>query len=132
MAALGIAAITIALNDQNYRYDRGVYYSPYNGGYRVVAAPAGIFLRSLPNGYTTVNLEDFTCYYFAGTFYTSSNGGYTVITAPPGAIVYDLPDGCTELRVGDIDYLRYNNAVFQSVLVNGENAYEVVDLRSDN
>lgn len=129
-AVLGAAAITIALNDHYYRYDHGIYYMPYNNGYQVVSAPIGAFIRYLPDGYATVNLGNYNCYYFAGTFYAASPNGYAVIDAPPGAVVYDLPAGCTELRINDIIYLRFNGTVFQPISINGQEAYEVVDLET--
>ncbi len=130
-AALSLGAISIALDNQYYRYDQGVYYQPYNNGYRVIPAPQGATIGSLPDGYTTVPSGNETFYYFAGSFYERSSQGYTVIDAPAGAIVYDLPEGCTELKIGNITYLQFNNTIFQPIVIDGENAYEVVDLEED-
>jgi len=134
VASLSAAAINIALNDQYYRYDQGVYYAPYNNGYQVVPAPQGAYISQLPNGYTVLDLPGgYAFYYYAGTFYADRQpNGYTVITAPPGAIVYDLPEGATEMQVGNITYLKYNNAIFQPVVIDGKNAYEVVDLDAND
>ena len=132
MSALSATAITIMLNDQYYRYDRGIYYSPYNGGYRVIPAPPGVFIRYLPDGYSTIYLGDYTYYYFAGTFYREGIHGFTVTEAPPGAVVYDLPEGATEVRMGNIVYLQYNNTLYQPIYLDGRDAYEVVQWESDN
>jgi hypothetical protein len=131
MSALSATAITLMLNDQYYRYDQGIYYSPYDNGYRVVPAPAGVFIRYLPNGYSTIYLGDYTYYYFAGTFYYEGANGYSVIAPPPGAVVYDLPEGTTETKIGDIVYLVYNNTFYQPIQLDGRNGYEVVQLESD-
>lgn len=132
MSSLGSAAITLMLNDQYYRYDQGIYYEPYNNGYRVVPAPAGLYIRYLPNGYSTIYLGDYTYYYFAGTFYTLGGYGYEVTLAPPGAVIYDLPEGAVEVRVGEMTYLQYNNTLYQPILLDGKDAYEVVNLEGDN
>ncbi len=129
---LSATALTIAWENQYYRYDQGVYYSPYNNGYRVIPPPAGLYIRSLPAGYTTIQLGDYTYYYFAGTFYEPDGNGYSVTQAPPGAVVYDLPEGATEVRVGNIVYLQYNNTLFQPISINGRDAYEVVELENEN
>lgn len=131
-AALSLGAISLMLDNHSYRYDQGVYYQPYNNGYRVIPAPEGATIGSLPDGYTTVPLGNETFYYFAGTFYDRTANGYTVIDAPAGAIVYDLPEGCTELKIGNITYLQFNETVFQPIVIDGENAYEVVDLEEND
>ena len=126
MASLGLAALSLSFNDQQYRYDQGVYYSAYQGGYRAVYAPVGLFINQLPIGYTNVNLGDYDYFYYAGVFYVSEGNGFVVVVAPPGAVVYQLPAGCVEVTMGDITYLRYNNTLFQPIAINGEKAYEVV------
>lgn len=133
MTSLGANAREIMFDNRRYRYDQGVYYEPYNNGYRAVFAPAGASLgrMQLPFGYSTIDLDGDTFYYYAGTFYAGSQNGYTVMDAPPGAVVYDLPEGCTEFRAGNINYLQYNHAVFQPIVLNGRNAYEVVELGND-
>jgi hypothetical protein len=130
-ASLGALSINISFGGQPYWYDQGVFYTPYNSGYRVVTPPRGIYINQLPIGYNTVALDGNVYYYFAGIFYASGPQGYYVITAPPGAVVYDLPEGCTEIDAGDMTYLQYNNTVFQPIEVDGRNAWEVVELEDE-
>jgi hypothetical protein len=128
VGALSGAALTFALNDQYYLYDQGVYYQPYNNGYQAVQAPTGAAITYLPKGYSTIDVDGDSYYYYGGTFYTADdNGGYMVVPAPPGAIVYDLPEGATELKLGEITYLQYNGALFQPIVLDGRDGYEVVD-----
>jgi hypothetical protein len=128
---LGSAAISIILNGNNYWYDDGIFYQPYNSGYQVIAAPDGAYISRLPVGYTTIDLGGNTYYYFAGTFYATSAQGFVVTDAPPGAIVYDLPEGCSEIQVDGMTYLQYNGTTFQPVMIDGRDAYEVVALDED-
>jgi hypothetical protein len=61
-------------------------------------------------------------------FYLPVQNGYQVVRAPAGAIVYNLPDGCTQVQAGDITYLQYNGDYYQPVQVDGQPAYEVVNI----
>ena len=127
-AFLGVGAFSFMLNSQPYYYDEGVYYQPYNNGYRVIAPPISASVNRLPDGYTLLTVDNDTFYYYAGTFYIRNNGTYIVVEAPAGAVVYDLPEGVTELRAGDITYLQYNNVIYQPITLDGREAYEVVEL----
>jgi hypothetical protein len=113
----------------SYQYYSGVFYEPYNGGYRVAVPPVGALVPNLPSGTITVNVSGQDYLYFGGTFYVQASGGYQVVQAPAGAIVYNLPDGCTTVNAGGITYLQYNGAYFQPIQdADGQNAYEVVDV----
>ncbi|MDE3251743.1 MAG: hypothetical protein KGO92_02985 [Bacteroidota bacterium] len=127
-AALNFGALSIYWDNRDYRYYDGAYYQPYNNGYRVVAPPYGAGIPYLPNGYSTTVLGNDTFYYFGGIFYYNDGNSYIITQAPPGAVVYDLPEGCTDVVVGNISYLQYNNTLFQPIVLNGRNAYEVVEL----
>lgn len=131
-AALNFAAISIFWDNQYYHYYDGVYYQPYNNGYRVVPPPYGASIRYLPSGYSTIALGDDTFYYYAGVFYINDGTGYIITQAPPGAVVYDLPEGCTEVVVGNVTYLQYNDVLYQPIVLDGRNAYEVVEPEDEN
>lgn len=111
-----------------YHYDAGVFYQPYNGGYQVVAPPAGVIVSSLPPGNAPLQVGDDTYYYFGGVFYLPGQNGYQVVRAPGGAIVYNLPEGCTQIKAGGITYLQYNGDYYQPVQIDGQPAYEVVNI----
>jgi hypothetical protein len=83
---------------------------------------------SLPPDNTPVTVGDDAYYYFGGVFYIAVQGGYQTVEAPAGAIVYNLPDGATTVTADNITYLQYNGAYFQPIQVDGQDAYEVVDV----
>jgi len=128
LRTLANAAILISINNNRYRYYNGVFYNPYNNGYIAIAAPLGAQIPILPQGYVTVSLGGFDNYYYGGSFYTRIDNGYQVIAPPPGAVVYNLPPGCISENIGGITYLKYFNTYYLPVQVNGQNAYEVVDV----
>jgi len=119
-------AIMFSWAGQQYYYDDGVYYEPYNGGYTVVNPPVGAVVSYLPSGYETVPVGDAVYYYYGGTFYVSQGGSFRVVPAPEGAIVTEVPDGATDQNINGQDYLLYNNTYYQPISQNGQDAYEVV------
>jgi len=112
----------------HYRYEAGVYYAPYNGGYRVVPAPVQAVVPSLPAGYETVVVDGTQYLYYGGNFYIPYQDSYQVTAAPPGAVVTNLPEGCEQVQMDNVTYLKYNNTYFQPVSVNNQPAYEVVNI----
>jgi hypothetical protein len=128
IGALAATATIIAIDNAQYRYYQGVYYAPVNGGYQVIPAPINAVVPTLPSGFVTMDIGNTTYYYYGGIFYIFSQNGYLVVKAPAGAIVSNLPDGCEQVQAGTITYLKYNNAYFQPIQYNGQNAYEVVEM----
>ncbi len=112
----------------DYRYDAGVFYEPADGGYKVAAPPIRADVPSLPSGNVPVMVGNDTYYYYGGVFYYPSQNGYELVRAPAGAIVYNLPDGCTTVNANGVTYLQYNGDFYQPVEVDGQPAYEVVDI----
>jgi hypothetical protein len=127
-ALLG-AAISLSWQNHPYRYYNGVYYEPYNSGYRVIAAPVGIRINSLPAGFSEIPVDGVNFYYYGGTFYRNYGSEYEVTAAPFGAVVYNLPDGAQEVTVNGNRYMFYNNTYYSPFNDNGTDAYEVVDVR---
>lgn len=123
------AAIELSWNNHPYRYYNGVYYEPYNSGYRVIAPPVGIRINALPPGFSEIPVDGVNYYYYGGTFYRNYGNEYAVVAAPFGAVVYQLPDGAQEVTVNGNRYMFYNNTYFQPFNDNGNDAYEVVDVR---
>ena len=111
-----------------YRYDGGVFYQPYNNGYQAVAPPVGVVVPGLPPDNTPVPVGEDTYYYFGGVFYLPVQNGYQVVPAPAGAIVYNLPEGCTQVNAGGQTYLQYNGDYYLPVEIDGQPAYEVVNI----
>jgi hypothetical protein len=129
MAALTTTAIVIAVNNQQYQYDNGVYYAPANGGYKVIPAPIGATIIVLPSGYSNIQASGASYYYYGGDYYIKNNNAYRVVAPPIGAFVTNLPEGTAETTVSGNHYLFYNGTYYQPVSVNGQNGYEVVDMQ---
>jgi hypothetical protein len=129
-AALATTAVAIAINNQHYYYDSGVYYAPASGGYNVVAAPIGATVTALPEGFSTIPVSGGGNYfYYGGDFYIQTNSGaYQVVAPPAGVVVANLPDGAQTTTIGGIQYMVYNDTYYQPVSQNGQDGYEVVDM----
>jgi hypothetical protein len=129
MAALATTAIVIAVNNQQYQYDNGVYYASATGGYKVVPAPIGATISVLPSGYSNVQASGASYYYYGGDYYIRNNDAYQVVAPPVGAFVTNLPEGAAETTVGGNHYLFYNGTYYQPVSVNRQDGYEVIDMQ---
>ena len=128
LSALVGTAIIIDLENRRYRYDAGVFYAPYNNGYQVVPAPPGAYVPSIPEGYQTATVGGQTYYYFGGAFFVLNGDQYEVVQAPAGAVVYNLPQGASAIQIDDFDYVEYNGTYYQPIQINGQDAYEVVEM----
>lgn len=133
ISSLATAAILITLENRRYNYYDGVFYEPYNNGYQVVPPPMGAYIPSIPEGFQQVMVGGINYYYFGGAFYIQDGGGnYQVVASPAGAVIYNLPEGATTEQVDNYTYLLYNGNYYQPIQINGQNAYEVVELEDDN
>ena len=52
-----------------------------------------------------------------------------MVQAPNGAVVYNLPDGAVATNLGGVSYLRYNGVYYLPTQVDGQDAYEVVQVQ---
>ena len=120
-------AVVISFGRTPYRYYSGVFYEPFNGGFRAVPAPPTVIVPSVPDGYESVVVDGAAYLYYGGTFYQQMGNGYVVTVAPAGAVVSQLPAGCVTVNVNGMSMLQYGNTYYQPVTVNGQGAYEVVD-----
>jgi len=68
-------------------------------------------------------------YYYAGAYYQWNGGGYTVVAPQAGTVVNQLPPGGEEITIGNQTYIRFGETYYQPILVNGQPAYEVVEVR---
>ena len=111
-----------------YRYYDGIYYSPYNNGFRVVAPPIGIHVNILPVGYRRIYVNDYPYYYFNGTYYDQrDNDDYYVVSPPVGAVVESLPDGYQTVVIDGETYYTADGAQYKpAVQEDGEIWYEVI------
>ena len=130
VAAVAATAIIIAVENQKYHYDQGVYYVPSNGGYTVVQAPVGATITTLPPGTQTVVINQTTNnYYYAGTYYEKNEKGYTVVPPTSGTIVETLPEGGKEVKIGDVTYVQVGDTYYQPTQKDGKDVYEVVAVK---
>ncbi len=110
-----------------YRYYNGIFYSPYQNSFRVVAPPIGIFINTMPYGYRRIYVNNFPYYYYYGTYYQYRNSNYYVVSPPLGAIVESLPAGYETLTVDGETFYAIDGAQYKPVVQdNGEVWYQVV------
>jgi len=129
VAALAVTAVVITVNNQQYKYDQGVYYVASDGGYTVVQAPVGATITTLPpNTQTVVVNETTNNYYYAGTYYEKEGNEYVVVPPTAGTVVENLPEGGEQIKIGDITYVKFGDIYYQPIVQDGEDMYEVVDV----
>jgi len=113
---------------QPYYYNDGDYFI-YNGGrYLLVAPPVSLVVSSLPKEKQQIGPDLFYC---KGIFYKKTGADYKVIKEPRGAIVYNLPHDLDAVKVGDKAYYNYLGVLYEKVLVEGEQAFEVVGVLTE-
>ncbi|CAN5207117.1 hypothetical protein BH11PSE10_BH11PSE10_16250 [soil metagenome] len=78
-------SVSIGYGPGRYWYGGGVWYRPYNSGFRVILPPIGIFVPVLPGAYVSLSIGGLPYYYANGVYYSSAPGGYTVVAPPPQA-----------------------------------------------
>jgi len=107
-------SISISFGGYPYYYDRGYYYSNYNGFYEPVFAPFGIRVTVLPYGYYPFYIGPTRYYYYGGTYYRNyNNNQYEVIDAPLGAVIYDLPRGAKVAVVNGEEFYEFNGTYYK-------------------
>jgi len=124
----------------NYRYDAGVFYRPYSHGYRVVRAPIGALILTLPIGYSTLRYNHQNYYYYNDVYYRPIRGtrGYRVVDRPYiaprpsryyeiGSTIRTLPVGAVEVIIDNVSYYEYANQYFRAQRRGGVTMYLVVD-----
>jgi hypothetical protein len=126
VAAVAATAIVVSVANQQYRYNEGVWYVPSGGQYKVVPAPVGATVATLPSGAVAVGEND---YYYAGAYYQKTSNGYTVVAPQAGTVVQNLPPGGEEVTVGDQKYVKFGNTYYQPIEENGQPKYEVVEVK---
>ncbi|RKZ66452.1 MAG: hypothetical protein DRQ48_10755 [Gammaproteobacteria bacterium] len=123
---MAVTAVIVSINNQQYHYDNGVYYTQSSGGYTVVNPPTNIVVNTLPEGAENITLDGASYMYFGGAFYIKENGKYKVIDAPDGAVITNIPEGAEEVEIEDEKYVFYNYTYFKPFSQNGKDMYQVV------
>lgn len=78
-------AVVVGAGPDRFWFHGGVWYRPWNGGFRVVLPPVGLILPVLPGAYVTLTLGGLPCYYANGVYYRPVPEGYVVAAPPPEA-----------------------------------------------
>ncbi|MBV8603312.1 MAG: hypothetical protein JO224_01380 [Pelomonas sp.] len=78
-------SVSIVFGGGSYWYGGGVWYRPWNGGFRVIVPPVGVIVPVLPDAFVTLRVGGLPYYYANGVYYQPAPGGYAVVTAPPQA-----------------------------------------------
>jgi hypothetical protein len=131
VAALTVTAIVVSVENTQYHYDQGVWYTPSNGGYTAVAAPIGGTVNNIPAGAQTVNTGTVNNYYYGGTYYEKENNNYKVVAPTAGTVVENLPEGGEEVTIGDVKYVKFGETYYQPVQIDGKSKYEVILIEKD-
>jgi Family of unknown function (DUF6515) len=73
----------VRVGRDRYYTQRGVFYQRGpRGGYVVVRAPRGAFIRTLPPHYTRIYVGSTVYYRYGDAYYQPSRDGYVVVDAP--------------------------------------------------
>ena len=130
VATMAATAVIVSIHNQQYYYDRGVYYVESSGGYTVIEAPVGATVTVIPENSQTVIINETTNnYYYGGTFYEKTDEGYTVVPPTAGTVVESLPEGGEEIKIGDVTYVKVGEVYYQPIEQDGKNMYEVVEVK---
>jgi hypothetical protein len=132
----GAVAITLGVAAASYYYHDHVYYKKtYSEGevsYKVVPAPAGAEVQSLPAGTATVSTGGKTFYYHNNAFYRlttkDSKSVYVVVEAPGGTSVRsELPADFEPFPVGQVTFFTSQGQYFLSYVKDKKEVYLLVD-----
>lgn len=72
---------TIVFGKKRYYVHNGVYYRAIGNGYRVVSAPVGVHVATLPAGFVAINLKSGRYYRHGNTYYRAANKGFVVVAS---------------------------------------------------
>ena len=137
-------AIRLSVGGLGYRYRNGAFYRPYRSGFRVVSAPIGAVIHTLPVGHMRVRLNDQNYYRYEGTYYEKRDQGYCVVETPTvcssssqidtmyryqlGDVALNLPAGAVEVIIDGKRYYESDGQYFLKTYTNGKNSYKVVEV----
>ncbi len=134
VAAIATTAVVVNMvensenSDQQVYYDNGIYYVKENGHYKVIPAPTGAQVKTIPDGFTKLTLNDTVYFYDGGVYYIQKDSKYIVVAAPVGLIIPYLPtDGVSKKQVNSKTYFVFNKDYYVEVENDGKKQYKVVN-----
>jgi hypothetical protein len=136
-------SFALSVGGLGYHYSGGAFYRPYRSGFRVVNAPIGAIVHTLPVGYVNLHINNQNYYRYEDTYYEPRGRGYCVVEAPTrcetasnnydtnyqyqiGDIALNLPSGAVEVIVDGRSYYEADGQYFLRAFRDGKNVYEVV------
>ena len=72
----------VRLRGVSYYTHAGVFYQPYQGGFRVVSAPVGKSVNILPTTYRAVRVNKKRYFVANGVYYKRAGNGFVVVQRP--------------------------------------------------
>ncbi|MCW8126070.1 DUF6515 family protein [Microbulbifer halophilus] len=144
---LPFGVVNLAVGGRPYYYHSGHFYRPAPTGYRVVTAPLGASVTSLPGSAVRVETGSGIYYRYASAYYRwrPASRSYAVVPPPagtpvaatkaaptrasgynPGQVVEDLPTGYTAEIINGVQYYRYGDDYFMPTQRDGREVYVVV------
>ncbi len=123
----------------DYVYSSGAFYRPFGSGYRLVKAPIGAIVYTLPVNCTSVVYHDRNYYRYRDTFFVweGRERGYRIVDAPRryayehyrvGEILETLPYGASAVIIDHVRYYEYHNQYFLPQKRAGVKLYVRVEL----
>jgi hypothetical protein len=132
-------AFRLSVGGLGYHYHGGAFYRPYRSGFRVVMAPVGAIIHTLPVGYVSVRLNNRNYYRYEDTYYEPRGTDYCVVESPTqyvqtnyryqvGDVAINLPAGAMEVIIDGRSYYEADGQYFLRSWRDGRNVYEVVNI----
>ena len=124
-------ALLIVNKGTKYHYHSGFFYKHIGSKYKIVKAPIGIRVRTLPKGRIHFVHGTRKYFYYYGTYYVKSDYDvdYIIVSPPKGAKVNALPDAYKEVEIDGNEYFEFEGVFYKEVEENNEVLYEVVDTK---
>ncbi|RUT77929.1 DUF6515 family protein [Ancylomarina longa] len=121
------SAHSFRYNKKAYYRSNGVFYARSGRGYKIIAAPIGFRLRTLPSKHVRILVHGTSYFYHYGTFYITQGNEYVVVLPPVGLQVDDLPDGYQIIKNNGVRFYVVDGVYYKKVyLRNGHTVFEVV------
>lgn len=117
----------IKYGEHNYYLEDNGDFFRYNGGrYLLVKPPNGLEINQLPKDSFHLDVNGNWFYFHNGIFFKALDSGFKVFPAPLDAIIYDLPLLTDVVMVRDKAYYEYLGVLYEKVLVDEEQGFQVV------
>lgn len=121
------SARSFRYNNKSFYRSRGVFYVRTGRSYKIVAAPIGFRLRTLPSKHVHILVHGKSYFYHYGTFYIAQGREYVVVLPPVGLQVDDLPDGYQIIKYKGFRFFVVDGVYYKKVYQkNGNIVFEVV------